>query len=48
MSVVGAFEHDVGVVRTATTVGQFAGTGGSISGYRWVNFGVGWSVSGDR
>ena len=32
VSVVGAFEHDAGVVRTATTVGQFAGTSGSILG----------------
>ena len=48
MSVVGAFEHDAGVVRTASTVGQFAGTSGSISGYRWVNFGAGWSFYGDR
>ena len=32
MSVVGAFEHDAGVARTDTTVGQFAGTSGSILG----------------
>ena len=32
MSVVGAFEHDARVARTATTVGQFAGTSGSILG----------------
>ena len=48
MSVVGAFEHDAGVVRTASTVGQFVGTSGSISGDRWVNFGAGWSFYGDR
>ena len=48
VSVVGAFEHDAGVVRTASAVGQFAGTSGSISGDRWVNFGAGWSFYGDR
>ena len=48
MSVVGAFEHDAGVARTATMVGQFAGTSGLISEDRWVNFGAGWSVIGDR
>ena len=47
MSVVGDFEHDARVARIDTTVGQFAGTSGSISGDRWVNFGAGWSFSGD-
>ena len=39
MSVVGDFEHDARVARTDTTVGQFAGTSGSIIGNRWVNTG---------
>ena len=47
VSVVGDFEHDARVARTDTTVGQFAGTSGSIIGNRWVNFGAGWSVIGD-